>query len=328
MKAITTLFSIVLFFLIQLSFSQVVTQTVAIENSMVPNPLWDNFTVRKSFETKTDSDEKAAIISFTFPKDKEKIFNINAGLGYTLSQKANGKHEFTGFFVYNKNTQIDKRQENYKIGITHNFVFGGDFGFINDNSIEYLNDNVEKAQSGLLVSYLSFRYNKGFPVLNSYALRESRFTYKFDPKIGLEYQNKYDTPAPLEDGYYFRGYFNVGGSFLIRKKTFKKTTTTTKNFDKDGVEVLSSNPVTKLELLDKINWKKGLELFVNYEGRNSFADNFEDNRKYQYFFKAELKIHPILNDDLAFSVSYNKGENPLDGLGKQEFWMLSLSFKK
>lgn len=308
----------------------IVVEKVSIVNTPAPNPFWDRFSIRKSFESKTENDEKAATISFTYPKDNDKIFNTNAGIGYTFPRKADANHELTTFFVYNKNTQIDKRQENYKFGLTHNYIYftKKDFGFINDNSLQYLNDNTKKAQSMMLLSYLSFRYNRGFPILSSYALKENLFAYKFDPKIGLEYQNSYDVAEPLEDGYYFRSYFNIGGSILMRKKTVMKTATTTTTYSDDGKTILKTETKEEFTTLNKMFWKKGMELSVNYEGRNSLADNFDENPSYLYFLKGELKLYPILDDNFSVSISYNKGENPLDGLEKQEFWMLSLSFKK
>lgn len=307
-----------------------VVQKISIENTPASNTFWDRFSIRKSFETKTENDEKAATISFTFPKDNNKFFNTNAGIGYTFPQKADASHEFTTFFVYNKNTEIDKRQENYKFGFTYNYIYftKKDLGFINDNSIEYLNDNVKKAQSLMLLSYLSLRYNKGIPILGSYAIKDNLFAYKLDPRIGVEYQNSYDVTTPLEDGYYLRSYFNIGGSIMMRKKTIMKTTTTTTTYNTEDNTTMRTDTQEKYTTLNKMFWKKGLELSVNYEGRNGLVDNFDNNPSYLYFLKGELKLYPILDDNFSLSLSYNKGENPLDGLEKQEFWMLSFSFKK
>lgn len=309
---------------------QVIT-IVKIESSkLIIKPFWDKISIKKSFDTKTDEDEKAATISFTIPKDKENIFKVNAGIGFTLDTLINNKYNaVTGFFVYNKNNQIDKRQENYKLGINHNFIYftKNDLGIINDNSLEYLNDNVKKAQSLLALSYLSIMSNKGKLIFESYATRNSIFAYKLLPKIGLEYQNSYDVALPLEQGYYFRSYFNVGGAILLKKKTVMDETTKTISYNNKGVEVKSTESKKKV-VLPKTFSKKGLELTVNYEGRNSFLDNFDDNPNYTYFLKGELKLYPINNDNLSISVSYNKGENPLEGLEKQEFWMFGLNFKK
>ncbi|QOG01176.1 hypothetical protein [Flavobacterium sp. MDT1-60] len=326
------------------------------ESSKLLKPFLDKISIKKSFDTKTDDDEKAATLSFTIPKDKENIFKINAGIGFTLDTLINNKYNAViGFFVYNKNNQIDKRQENYKLGINHNFVYftKNDLGIINDNSLEYLNDNVKKAQSLLALSSLSIRSNNGKLIFESYATRDSWFAYKLLPRVGLEYQNSYDVALPLEQGYYFRSYFNVGGAVLLRKKTvfektvatnifynskgevvkstksiFKKTGTITITYNSKGEVVKKDESLPDKDKEDKTFRKKGLELIVNYEGRNSLLDNFENNPNYTYFLKGELKLYPIRNDNLSISLSYNKGENPLEGLEKQEFWMLGFNFKK
>lgn len=309
---------------------EVVTIQRIQSSKLIVNSFWNDISIKKSFDTKTDDDEKAATISFTIPKDKENIFKVNAGIGYTLDTLKNNKYNaVTRFFVYNKNNQIDKRQENYKLGINHNFIYftKNDSGIINDNSLEYLNDNVKKAQSLLALSYLSIRSNKEKLIFESYAARNSWFAYKLLPKVGLEYQNSYDVALPLEQGYYFRSYFNVGGAILLRKKTVTEETTKTISYNSKGKEV--KNIESKKEVvLAKTLSKKGLELIVNYEGRNSLLDNFDDNPNYTYFLKGELKLYPINNNNLSIGLSYNKGENPLEGLEKQEFWMFGLNFKK
>lgn len=305
---------------------------------LIINPFWDKISIKKSFDSKTDDDEKAATVSLTFPKDNDDIFKVNAGIGYKLDKLNDNKYNsVTGFFVYNKNNQIDKRQENYKLGISHNFFYftKNDLGIINDNSLEYLNDNVKKTQSLIVLSSLSIRSNNRTLVFESYATRNSWFAYKLLPRVGLEYQNSYDTALPLEQGYYFRSYFNVGGALLLRKKTvFEKTTTTISykegNKTNETVikEVMSLPDKRDEETLPKTFSKKGLELIINYEGRNSLLDNFDDNPNYTYLLKGELKLYPINNDNLSIGLSYNKGENPLEGLEKQEFWMLGFNFKK
>ncbi len=314
--------------------SIVAKQVITIEKTQlsksIVKPFWDKISIKKSFDTKTDDDQKAATISFTIPKDKENIFKVNAGIGYTLDTLINNKYNaVTGFFVYNKNNQIDKRQENYKLGVNHNFIYftKNDLGIINDNSLEYINDNVKKAQSLIALSSLSIRSNKGKLILESYAARNSIFAYKLLPRVGLEYQNSYDVALPLEQGYYIRSYFNVGGAILFRKKTVIEETITTISYNSIGKKVKSSESKKEV-VLPKGFSKKGLELIVNYEGRNSLLDNFDDNPNYTYFLKGELKLYPIDNDNLSIGLSYNKGENPLEGIEKQEFWMFGINFKK
>ncbi len=339
MKLVLRVFSIALFFFCHDAVSQeeekkrdTITIIVTTKVEPVVNPIWENITIRKAFETNSDEDDKAAVISITSPKDMDDIFKVNAGIGYTfedLGKKAN--HKLTTFFVYNKNNQLDKEQENYKFGLTYAslYVIKDNLSLLNDTSVEYLNDNAKKTQSLLGLTYFHMLSNReGNLKLDAYGTPDSRFAYQLNPKIGLEYQIDVDKAEPLETGYVVRSYFNAGGSLLYRKKTFQKETTNTVLVDKKGERLEMLPEQTKTVELERMFWKKSIELAVNYEGRNMLLDNYDDNSKYLYFFKTELKIYPIPNDNFSIGVSYNKGENPISGLEKQEFWMISLNFLK
>jgi hypothetical protein len=305
------------------------------QNYLYPQSVLDkileNVSIRKSFETKTDSDDKPANLASTFPKEGENFFSINAGIGYSLGKLfPNAINELSAFFVYNKNNQIDKEQENYKFGFTHFYQhkLANNVALINNNSIEYLNDNHSKIRSLLVLSYLQLYNNVGLK-LNSYGSTDASIAYKLTPKIGLEYQyqSNFDSSDPMLKGYNLRSYFNAGGSLLIKKRTKERfdTKTITVNEKK---EIIKDTTITTEIILPKRQWKRAAELTVNYEGRNVLADNFDDNQKYLYFFKGEVNLYPINSNNLSVGISYNKGQNPIDGLEKQEFWMLSFNYKK
>ncbi len=332
MKALKTFF-LLLLFLVCLNMLGQTTKTITVETELITNPFWENLSIRKAFESNTSDDDKAALLSITSPKDLDEIFKINAGIGYTfanLGEKSN--HDLTTFFVYNKNNQLDKEQENYKFGLTYTslYVINANFSWLNDTSLEYLNDNAKKTQSLLALTYFHLLSNKqGNIKLGSYGLTNSIFAYQFNPKVGLEYQNDFNKTAPLETGNTLRSYFNIGGNIVLRKKTVIKETTITTIVDANGVNVEPPIAPTKIiKTLPKMLWKKGLELMVNYEGRNILSDSYKDTPNYRYFFKGEAKLYPIRDDNFYIGFSYNKGEDPIAGLDKQEFWMLSLSFKK
>lgn len=294
---------------------------------------WENISIRKAFETQTANDEKPANLSFTFPKEGEDIFKINAGIGYTFSLDTitTQAHQLTVFYVYNKNNQIDKEQENYKFGLAHEAFYKiiDNKGLIHETSVEYLNDNAQKSRSFLAQSYLQYYSNNGsFLSFASYPSRSSLFVYQLNPKIGLEYQTAFEAETPLENGYNLRSYFSMGGSILIKKKTKMEVKRIIQTVASDGKTVISSVTETKEEVLDKMAWEKGIEIVANYEGRNILSDNIDGNPNYLYFFKGEMKLYPINDKNLSIGISYNKGESPIDGLGKQEFWMLSLNFLK
>lgn len=332
MKTLKTFVTLLLFMTCLTSLSQT-TKTITITTEPAPNPFWDNVSIRKAFESETSDDDKAASLSITSPKDLDDIFKINAGIGYTFADLGkNDNHDLTTFFVYNKNNQLDKEQENYKFGLTYAslYVIKDNLSWLNDTSIEYLNDNAKKTRSLLGLTYFHFLSNKdGNVKIGSYGLPNGIFGYQLNPKIGLEYQNDFDRAAPLESGYSLRSYFAIGANILFKKKTVVKQTTTTTVVDDKGVAFGPTIPsVETTTTLSKMFWKKGVELTVNYEGRNILSDSYEDNPSYLYFFKGEVKFYPIPDDNFFVGISFNKGEDPLSGLEKQEFWMLSLNFKK
>lgn len=280
--------------------------------------LWKNIKVRKAFETKTEDDDKAANLSFTFPKDKSNYFVINAGLGYEFGSSSNEsknkkifKNSFNGFLVYNRNNQIDKEQKNYKLGVSSNQIFyfnpETSIAIFGANTLEYLRDYYDSSHSILFTSYWHpFIKKPYFIKLGGYAQADNLFAYYFLPQLGLEYQNKFEAEQIEDKGYDLRGYFGLGGNLLLKKKTY----------DDDGT------------LLSKNRWTKGIELTVRYEGRISVVDNMENNDSYMPMFKTELNVYPTQDNKFSIGVSYNSGSNPIDGLAKQTFWLLAFKFKK
>ncbi len=279
---------------------------------------WKNLKVRKAFETETKDDDKAANASFTFPKGKDNYFAINAGLGYEFGSSSKEsknkkifKNSFSGFFVYNRNNQIDKEQNNYKLGISSNQVFYTNIetstAIFGANTIEYLHNFYDSSHSVLYTSYWHFFSKKQNCVkFGGYAQANSLFAYYFLPQAGIEYQNAFQAKLNDDKGYDFRGYFGVGGNLLLKKKTYDDNHT----------------------LLDKNRWTKGVELIVRYEARVSILKNIESANSYTPMFKAEVNVYPTQDNKFSIGLSYNDGSNPVDGLAKQTFWLLAFKFKK
>lgn len=283
---------------------------VSFQNFDGQSKFWDAIKIRKDFETGTKDDNKAANLSFTFPKDKPNYFVINAGIGYSYDNSEgnhpNFKNSIGGFFVYNRNNQIDKEQHNYKAGISNGMTFFLDkdqkTALFGTNTLEYLNDRSEDSQSMIVTSYwFPFSKVKDFVKLGGYIAEDHLFAYYFTPLAGLEYQNKFEAALPEHNGYYFRGYFGLGANLLLKKPS--------------GHE-------------DKTFWRKGAELSARYEGRARLLTNVDNADAYIPMFKAELAIYPVKDDNFSVGLSYNNGANPISGLEKQTFWLLALKFKK
>ncbi len=279
---------------------------------------WKDVKVRKAFETKTEDDDKAANLSFTISEGKPNYFVINAGIGYefgktsqTIKPNKGFKNSFTSFFVYNRNNQINKEQKNYKLGITSNQIFYTNTdtttAIFGANTIEYLRDYYDSSHSFLFTSYWHpFSKKPGTLKLGGYTQAENVFAYYFLPQVGLEYQNKLEADKASNKGFDFRGFFSLGGSLLLKKKTY------------DG----------NSKVLQKNRWTKGIELKISYDGRVSLVKNIDNQDSYLPMFKSELLFYPTQNNQFSIGLSYNNGVNPVEGIAKQTFWLLALKFKK
>lgn len=274
---------------------------------------WKNVSIRKSFESKTKDDDKAAQALFTFPDEKDNFFVVNAGVGYDFahicSKNNSFKNIFSGFVLYNRNNEIDKEQENLKIGITNNQHFlskNEQFSFFVNNTIEYYRDYVDNSNSFVGTSYWHPFSKKGIN-LSGYSLSKGRLMYFFTPQIGVEYQNVLEAKAITDEGYDVRGYFGIAGNLAWKKKTRSDSG----------------------EVLEKKFWTKGVELTVSYDGRYSFTKNIENGLgNYNPMFKSEIVIYPTKDNLFSIGFSYNEGTNPIDGIEKQKFWLLTLKIKK
>lgn len=291
----------------------------SLETGTNQGKFWKNIKVRKAFETMTEDDDKAANLTFTFPKGKKSSFVINAGIGYEfgdiIKKRKNNKlykHNFSGFFVYNQNNQVDKEQKNYKTGMTFTQVFFNNAesvkALFGEYALEYLHDYYDTAHSVVFTSYWHLLSKKPNSIkLGGYAQTAKPILFYLQTQAGVEYQNIFDSKTAAEKGYDLRGFFNLGGNLLFKKKTF--------------------DPTTK-KAIEKEYWTKGIELKLSYEGRVDIANNVQGTESYIPLFKGELLFYPTQNNKFAIGVSYNNGANPIDGTAKQTFWLLSFKYKK
>jgi hypothetical protein len=272
-----------------------------------------SISVRKAFESKTPDDDKAATISFTSPKKKSSSFLLNAGIGYTFSEKPFGKTKdknkltFNSFFVYNINNLISKEQHNYKVGITAETRFGmnpQNLVIFGNHTIEYIRDYIDTNYSALVTTYWHlFLKKKGLPKFGGYSSPDKSFSYFFESKIGLEYQYLIDAKNKLlnAEGFDFRGFQSIGGNLLFRT----------------GNES-DEKPDSRTKLL---------ELVVSYDFRESLISNVKSNKENSCLFKVGINFYPTRDGNLSVGGSYNHGEDPIAGILKQEYWVVALQFK-
>lgn len=308
--------------------------------------LWNNIKIRKTFESKTDDDNKAAILSFTVPEKGSNSFLLNAGVGVDFAKtlKDRFRNTFNGFFVFNRNTLIDKEQHNYKLGITTNQVFirNTHTSFFGLNTLEYLHDYIDTTHSLVFTSYWHPVSKGGLVSIGGYSLTDNSFLVNIAPQAGLEYQNILDANSSFKKGYDLRGFFSIGLNMIIKKKavfTNEQVKTNRMNVllndpANDNLSItnvkpgLQAVPTETEKAISKRFWPRGAELSIVYNGRYSFKSNDSNYDRYIPLLTADLTLYPLPNDKFTFGVSFNNGANPIDGTEDQTFWLFSLKFKK
>jgi hypothetical protein len=328
-----------------ISFSLTATVSIAQSN------FWKNVSVRKAFETKTEDDRKPAIISLTLPKDTSNSFLVNAGIGYDFfqSDKTNTAiNTITGFFVYNRNTLVDKTTKNYKSGLTGAHVFYLNdrplTGILGATTLQYLHNYIDTTHSFIVTTYWHPVYKSDkFIHIGGYMATPHVVDYFFLPQAGLEYQKFFEANSKRRQGFDTRLYFNGTLNIRIKKKT-RFTTDEIKQNKTDSLYTLDEwkkksfeeviNFVDNLvpegttEVMSKKNWTSLFIFSFSYTGRQSFWNETSNFEAYIPFFSAGVNFYPLYTENFSLGLSYNDGANPIDGIPKQTYWLLSLNFKK
>lgn len=288
---------------------------------------FEHIKIRKAFESNTDDDDKAANFSINFPAGGKETYLVNAGVGYSFKEKTWQKekndhlrmHSFNGFFVFNRNTELEKKQHNFKLGLTYNRFMAidddSDKVIITDYTLEYLRNYNDTTHSAVVTSYWHYFSKRCKVKFGGYAQGPGLFLHFVNLKVGAEYQQAFIANSENVKGLDARVYYSPSLNILLKKVSY----------------IEEKDPVTKEKIKTKLprsQWSKGLELVLSYEGRSSFASTVENNEAYKQFLKAELNAYLTPDNALKLGISYNKGSNPIDGLLDQDFWLVALSWKK
>jgi len=268
--------------------------------------------IKKSFENKIDR-QKPAAMSFTLPAGEKRYYTVNGGILLSFG-KAGIKTatDWNLFGVYNKNNQLKKEQDNYKLGfgLSKSIYFFKSPGMFRrlrlrvELNSEYLKNKIDTTKSFLTQLYVSpvFSFKKfkiGLPV-NDY--KNDRWAPLFDIVPGVEYQNKFDVPLSAFKGSLARLY--LATSFDLYYK----------------VRAKANDPATDLVNLVQTN--------ISYIYRRDFANNTGKWEGYQPLFNFTLAFYPFKNDNISFGATYTKGADPLAAQEKQEFWQFQFKFLK
>lgn len=270
---------------------------------------WKNIQISESLET-AEKKEKPAQFMVTFPKDMPSSWFINAGVAY----------KFDDFFKYgtskalieyHKNTLTDKKQNNFQVGygITDRIFsisepnpdseFDAEKSIYIDADIKYVYDEIGIKNS--FASTVLFSYYKD----GTHGQNVNTFSWYDDHKHGLLFsfygglqsQGIFNAKDKEAKGIILRPLYILGLQYQIMSKA---------NTD---------NPIGRLTL--------------DYTGRVDAVNTSKYKEDYTHLFKAGADIfiayEPV---KVSFGCSFNYGSDPLKGLAKQQFWLLSLNISK
>lgn len=256
---------------------------------------WDDIEIAESMET-SDQRGDPAQIQFTFPKDKSESYLINLGLAYRLPSAGNLISKIKTEF--HKNSLLEKEQENFEIGyqgqLGFRFIEGTGFLIFDP---KYVYDGVNNKSS--VASNISFtfkNYESPSPFkfnTNNYYLSE-RINFIPSLYVGFQLQNSFKAKLEENEGFIMRPYFSGSFSFYLNKKD-KPT---------EGI----------------------LKLTALYTGRKDAINNTDVDEGYTGLLKTGVEVF-LINAPIRISIgaSFNKGSDPMKGLAKQEYWLLSLN---
>ena len=273
--------------------------------------------LRKAIENKDDKD-KPAMLSLTFPKGKENSFLLNAGLGVSLlwtkvTRNAGSTAqrqrwlELIPSLVYNRNTEIEKIQNNVKGVLAATYLKGHidtaskTHGFFKAYpTLQYMRNKVDTTSSYFATAYFTWVLKeKGFMLSNYWALGNSGIDIFLSPALGIEYKDRFEVKKPTQAGTVTRFYY--GGDFRIAINIGKE-------------EIRSLNP-------------KAFEIILTYAGRKELSSTMKEKEGDLYLFKSEFAVYPLLTDKVSFSLLRSDGADPIAALPKQEFWQFAIKLK-
>ncbi|RXM52878.1 MULTISPECIES: hypothetical protein [unclassified Chryseobacterium] len=270
---------------------------------------WQNIQISESLET-AEKKEKPAQFMVTFPKNMPSSWLINLGVAYKFDDIF--KYGVSKALIeYHKNTLTDKEQNNFQVGygITNKILsiseadpfseFDSEKSIYIDADLKYVYDGVAIKNS--FASTVLFSYYKDGTHgtnINSFSWynkhRQGIFLSFYG---GLQSQGIFNAKDKDSKGLIIRPLYIVGLQYQITSKS--------DNY----------NPIVRLTL--------------DYTGRVDAINTSEYKEDYTHLFKAGADIF-IAYEPVKVSIggSFNYGSDPLKGLEKQQFWLLSLNISK
>jgi hypothetical protein len=258
--------------------------------------IFSRITLRKSFQTKNDKAEPAAI-AYTNPKDAEASYLINAALGFNLIPNSANIFVYP-FIEYHRNTLVEKEQFNYLGGISFEWTLFDlakrDWSPVLISSAAYNNNRLKKIESLKSSIYLTLVVKNW----SSHTFWKTIFVEAF-PYIGVENENRRKTVAIDDKGNIYRTFFR-----------FK----------------LTCNPFMAINSI-----RERIEINLDYQYRHDFITPFKQLSRTHEYFLLDASYIAFQSADkkrrAEIGFEYVNGEDPSIGFEKQSYTAVVLKVK-
>ncbi len=269
--------------------------------------IFEKVTLRQSFQSTSEKAEPA-FITYTNPKNSQASWAVNAAIGYKFEPTTKAL-TIDPYFEFHRNTIIDKEQYNWQTGISAEWMTQDlhtkGWSPVLIGAEKYNKDKIKEVSSmqGNLYFTPLFK-NKGgalkyFWLPHATTNLGSLLHFYYAPYIGLEHENRIQTPDKTYKGNIYRVLLRVNPTLFFH----------TKNDD----------------VLDRV------ALTMDYQYRNDFSKSVDDlsSDDHRFFTASLLYTFFKTADDKSAKIGFDyvNGENPSKGFQKQSFYAVTLKIK-
>lgn len=267
------------------------------------------FSLRKSFQSKTTASDPA-LITFLKPEGKSSSWLLNAAIGYNVLQNSSAVLELSPYVEYNRNTLIDKEQNNWQLGLSSEWqpldILEKGWTPVLIGVIKFYDDQVKNNTSfqGNLYFTPVFKPRdfqwQYFWIPNNVSNFGRFIQFSYSPYLGFEQENRINTAEEESQGSIYRVMLRV----------------TTK---------ISLFPLNEA-------LREKFELTTDYQFRSNLSESVDniETTHYNYFTAgANFLLFSLENGRRVAKIGmdYTNGENPINNFEKQAFYALSLKLK-
>jgi len=270
-----------------------------------------DFSLVRSFQSNSGV-LKPALVSFTIPDEKENSFLINAAVGIDISSLFFDRDKklvkIYPNIEYNRNTLIDKDQDQLNLGLAFKYIVLNSSTFIPTftSSAKYSNDYIKEIKSFQGEIFIAPIWTGVNTSINNFfvpgnLVKIGKIGFEYIPCFGLEVEmrNKAEKDSLIGDIYRF--VFKLESNLYLYPKC-----------DSTG----------------KFQYHY-IEVGVDYNYRSEISNSTEDFLSNNNFFKCSVNytIFKYDNLDAKVGLDYVWGANPNKAFEDQNYYGLSIKLK-